>query len=59
MPQIQPYPPICPQCRKPMKLMLVKEASGHQFQCSDCGQPAPMQNVETQRWLNSELGSKE
>ena len=42
-----------------MKLMLVKESGGRQFRCFDCGQPDPMHNMETQRWLNSELGSKE
>jgi Zn ribbon nucleic-acid-binding protein len=53
MPQIQPYPPVCPKCKESMKLMLTKEAEGgRKFQCVDCGEPDPMQDAEINRWLN-------
>ncbi len=56
MPQIQPYPPVCPKCQKPTKLTLAKEAEGsRKFQCVNCGEPDPMQDVKTNRWLNGEL----
>jgi hypothetical protein len=56
MPQIQPYPPTCPKCKKIMKLMLAKESGGgRKFQCVDCGSTDPMRDVETNRWLNGEL----
>jgi hypothetical protein len=58
MPQIQPHPPVCPQCQKGMKLMLVKEVHQREFRCADCGQPDPMRDAETQAWLRGELGSK-
>jgi hypothetical protein len=56
MPQIQPYPPVCPRCKKPTKLTLARESEGgRKFQCSDCGEPDPMQDVKINRWLNGEL----
>jgi Zn ribbon nucleic-acid-binding protein len=59
MPQIQPYPPVCPQCQKGMKLMLEKESGGgRKFQCVDCGETDPMQDLKTNRWLNGELREK-
>jgi hypothetical protein len=57
MPQIQPYAPVCPQCQRGMKLMLVRGAHQREFRCADCGQPDPMQSVETQAWLKGELGT--
>jgi len=37
-----------------MKLMLAK--SGQRvMRCVDCGQPDPMHDAETARWLNGEL----
>jgi hypothetical protein len=56
MPQIQPYPPVCPRCKKIMKLMLEKgSGSNRKFQCADCGETDPMQDLKTKRWLNGEL----
>jgi hypothetical protein len=56
MPQMQPYPPVCPKCSKPMKLMLAKEVEGgRKFRCIGCGEPDPMQDVKLDRWLNGEL----
>ena len=57
MPQIQPYPPACPQCQKCMKLVLAEGAHQKMFRCAECGQPDPMQSAETQAWLKGELGS--
>ncbi len=53
MPQAQSSPPISPQCKKTMKLMLAN--GGRVLRCVDCGQPDPMHDAETSRWLNSEL----
>jgi hypothetical protein len=56
MPQMQPYPPACPKCRKPMKPAPAKKAAcGGEFRCAGCGEPDPMQDVELDRWLNGEL----
>jgi tRNA(Ile2) C34 agmatinyltransferase TiaS len=56
MPQMQPYPPVCPKCKKFMKLMLTKASGGdRKFQCADCGQPDPMHDAATSRWLTGEL----
>jgi hypothetical protein len=42
-----------------MKLMLEKESGGgREFQCVDCGETDPMQDLKTNRWLNGELGEK-
>jgi tRNA(Ile2) C34 agmatinyltransferase TiaS len=57
MPQVQPYPPVCPRCQKGMKLMLAEGARQKVFRCGDCGQPDPMQSDETQAWLKGELGT--
>jgi hypothetical protein len=57
MPQIQPYPPVCPQCQKGMKLVLEKGARQKVFRCADCGQPDPIRNAKTQAWLKGELGT--
>ena len=53
MTQIQSSPPVCPQCKKTMKLLLTKGA--RVLRCTDCGQPDPMQDAETNRWLNGDL----
>jgi tRNA(Ile2) C34 agmatinyltransferase TiaS len=53
MPKMQPSPPICPNCHKTMKLMLVKETGRRELRCIDCEQSDPP------RWLNGELGSEE
>ena len=57
MPQIQPYPPTCPRCRKLMKLALIEKSDARQFCCADCDQPDPMHNSNAQGWLKGELGS--
>ena len=57
MSQTQSTTPLCPMCHKAMKLMLVKETGGRKMRCMDCGQPDPMQSVETQAWLKGELGT--
>ena len=59
MPKIQPSPPICPNCHKTMKLMLVKETGRSELRCIDCGQSDPLQSANAQGWLNGELGSEE
>jgi hypothetical protein len=42
-----------------MKLMLEKESGGgRKFQCVDCGETDPMQDLKTNRWLNGELREK-
>jgi DNA-directed RNA polymerase subunit RPC12/RpoP len=39
MPQIQPYPPICPRCKKAMVLVVPKGTHQKEFRCPDCNQP--------------------
>jgi Zn ribbon nucleic-acid-binding protein len=56
MSQTQSTTPLCPMCHKAMRLMLVKETGARKLRCMDCGQPDPMQSVETQAWLKGELG---
>jgi Zn ribbon nucleic-acid-binding protein len=53
--QIQASPPICPQCKKTMKLMLSKDSGGRKLRCVDCGQPDPVHGAETRRWMTGEL----
>jgi hypothetical protein len=56
MPQMQPYPPVCPKCRKPMGLVQAKEVEGgRKFQCVSCGEPDPMQDAKLNRWVKGEL----
>jgi hypothetical protein len=43
--------------RGPMKLALVRESDIRRFQCSNCDEPGPIHNPDTQRWLKSELGA--
>lgn len=54
MTQVQTSPTICPQCHKALKMMLVRGGQ-RALRCVDCGQPDPMHDAETSRWLNSEL----
>jgi Zn ribbon nucleic-acid-binding protein len=55
MSQIQSAPPVCPNCQKPMKLMLAKRQRQRILRCVDCGQPDPMQTADAQGWLKGEL----
>jgi Zn ribbon nucleic-acid-binding protein len=57
MPKIRPSPPVCPNCHRGMKLMLVKETGHRELRCVDCGHPDPLQSDVTQAWLKGELGS--
>ncbi len=34
----------------------MKETDARKLRCMDCGQPDPMQSVDTQAWLKGELG---
>jgi hypothetical protein len=55
MSQVQSSPPDCPNCYKPMKLVLVKGEPRRVLRCVDCDLPDPLQNPDTQGWLKGEL----
>jgi tRNA(Ile2) C34 agmatinyltransferase TiaS len=59
MSQVQSSTPVCPKCRKTMKLMLARGQDERILRCADCGQPDPMHDAETSRWLNGDLGGRE
>jgi hypothetical protein len=42
-----------------MKLMLARGQDERILRCADCGQPDPMHDAETSRWLNGDLGGRE
>jgi hypothetical protein len=41
-----------------MKLMLSKDTGGPKLRCVDCGQPDPMHDAETGRWMTGELDER-
>jgi hypothetical protein len=43
--------PICQKCRKPMKLMLVKDLRGRKYQCIDCDGEDPLRSPVIGRLL--------
>ena len=57
MSRVQFSTPVCPKCHRTMKLMLVKGEPRRALRCIDCDLPDPLQNPETQGWLNGELNA--
>jgi hypothetical protein len=48
---------ICPNCKKPMRLALVKGLPGRKFQCLDCEGEDPLRSSKIARLLNGDLRS--
>jgi hypothetical protein len=44
-------PPICPTCRKPMRLALVKGVRGRKYQCIDCEGDDPLRSPDVSKLL--------
>ena len=44
---------VCPKCRRPMKLLLVKDLPGRKYQCIDCDGEDPLRSADISKLLQS------
>ena len=50
---LQSAKPICPNCRKPLRLMLMKALRGRHYRCIDCEGEDPLRSADVSRLLQN------
>lgn len=50
---LQSAKPTCPNCRKPLRLLLMKAMPGRHYQCIDCEGEDPLRSADVSRLLQN------